>query len=125
MTTIGFIGLGHMGHPMAHHLLKAGYQVYVYDVIRDAAKTIEKDGALIADSIAALTREADVVITSVQTGQQVTDICLTHEGIFSYAKPGLLYIDCSSIDIITTDHLHEEADKLHIDMVDAPVSGGV
>jgi 3-hydroxyisobutyrate dehydrogenase len=125
MTTIGFIGLGHRGHPMVQNLLKAGHQVYVYDVVMQAAKALEKDGAFVADSIATLTEHSDVVITSVQTGKQVTEVCLTHEGIFSYAKPGLLYIDCSSIDIVTTNHLHMEADKLHIAMLDAPVSGGV
>lgn len=122
---IGFVGLGHMGNPMAHNLLKAGFTVYVYDVMPDAAQAIIKDGAIAADSLASLAANSDVVITSVQTGQQVTEVCLSPEGIFPHLKAGKLFIDCSSIDITTTRTLHAEAEKLQIAMLDAPVSGGV
>lgn len=125
MTTIGFIGLGHMGNPMAHNLLKAGHKVYVYDVVPDAVTALVKDGAMAADSITILAEKAEIIITSVQTGQQVMDLCLQHDGLFSHIHPGKLYIDCSSIDITTTHLLHTEADKLRIAMLDAPVSGGV
>jgi|SRR5579885_537062 3-hydroxyisobutyrate dehydrogenase len=125
MTTIGFIGLGHMGNPMVHNLLKAGFKVYVYDVMPNAIQAVVKDGAIAADSIEFLAEQSDAVITSVQTGQQVADICLTHDGMFTHLKAGKLYIDCSSIDITTTQTLHAEAEKVLISMVDAPVSGGV
>lgn len=125
MTTIGFIGLGHMGNPMVHNLLKAGFKVNVYDVMPAAVQSVTKDGAIAADSLASLAENSDVIITSVQTGQQVSDVCMLHDGIFSHIKPGKLYIDCSSIDITTTHILHDEAAKLDIAMVDAPVSGGV
>ncbi len=123
--TIGFIGLGHMGEPMASNLLKAGYKVHVYDVAPEAVKTLVKKGAIAASSIAEMAEECDVIITSVQTGQQVKEICLSQDGIFSHAKPDLLYIDCSSIDVITASTLHAEAKNLRIAMLDAPVSGGV
>lgn len=122
---IGFIGLGHMGHPMVVNLLKSGSTVYVYDVVPDAVRSAVADGAKATHSIAELVDHADVVFTSVQTGQQVSEICFTHDGLFAHAKPNLLYIDCSSIDIFTTHALHAEADKFHIAMLDAPVSGGV
>lgn len=125
MTTIGFIGLGHMGNPMAHNLLKAGYKVHVYDVSTAAVAALTKDGATASPTIAALTENADVVMTSVQTGQQVSQICLGNDGIFAHAKKGMLYIDTSSIDVTTTRSLHEVAKKLRINMLDAPVSGGV
>lgn len=125
MTTIGFIGLGHMGNPMAHNLLKAGFKLYVYDIVSEAAHALTREGAIPAKSISVIAENADVIITSVQTGQQVSDICLNSDGIFSNAKSGLLYIDCSSIDIVTTRTLHEEAKKRGIAMLDAPVSGGV
>lgn len=125
MTTIGFIGLGHMGNPMAHNLLKAGFKLYVYDIMPEAANALTREGAIPAKSISVIAENADVIITSVQTGQQVSDICLNADGIFSNAKSGLLYIDCSSIDIVTTRTLHEEAKKRGIAMLDAPVSGGV
>jgi 3-hydroxyisobutyrate dehydrogenase len=125
MTSIGFIGLGHMGNPMVHNLLKAGFKVHVYDVAPAAVKAVTEWGAMVADSIATLTKKSDVVISSVQTGQQVSDICLAEDGIFAHAKPGMLYIDCSSIDIVTTRALHVKASHHAISMLDAPVSGGV
>lgn len=125
MTTIGFIGLGHMGNPMVHNLAKAGYTVYVYDVVAQAVQAVAKEGVMAAESLAMLAEQAEVIITSVQTGQQVAGICLAEDGIFSHLKSGQLYIDCSSIDITTTRSLHEEASKRGIAMLDAPVSGGV
>lgn len=125
MTTIGFVGLGNMGNPMVHNLLKAGYSVYVYDVVPSAVTALTKDGAIAAASLGALAEKADIIITSVQTSQQVLEVCLQHDGLFSHIKPGSLYIDCSSIDINTTHMLYAEAEKLRIAMLDAPVSGGV
>lgn len=124
MTTIGFIGLGHMGQPMARLLLKAGYKVHVFDVVPAAVAAMQQEGAISA-TIADIAKFADVVITSVQTGDQVKEICLSTNGIFKNAKKDLLFIDCSSIDITMTRFLHAEAQKLKINMVDAPVSGGV
>lgn len=125
MTKIGFIGLGHMGHPMAQNLIKAGHEVHVYDIQPLASKALKKDGAKVTETVAEMAKIADVIITSVQTSEQVRDLCLNHEGIFSHAKPNLLYIDCSSIDISVTRALHEDAQRLRIAMLDAPVSGGV
>lgn len=125
MKNIGFIGLGHMGNPMVHNLLKAGFTVRVYDVMSEAVNAAVEQGAIASDMISGLTKESDIVITMVQTGQQVSDICMAEQGIFHHAKSGLLYIDCSSIDIVTTRSLHDESAKFHISMLDAPVSGGV
>ena len=125
MTTIGFIGLGHMGNPMVRNLLKAGYKVNVYDVMPEMMQALAKHGAVSVPSVAELAKNSDIVITSVQTGQQVKEICLGTAGIFTNLRSESLYIDCSSIDIITTRALHEEAQAHHIAMLDAPVSGGV
>lgn len=125
ITTIGFIGLGHMGNPMVHNLLKAGHTVYVYDVIPEAMHAITKDGAIAAESLITLAEKSAVIIISVQTGQQVSELCLGEHGIFAHAKPATLLLDCSSIDITTTRMLHTEAKKHQIAMLDAPVSGGV
>lgn len=123
MNKIGFIGLGHMGNPMAQNLLKAGFKVYVYDVVADAVNALVLCGATAVTALASLAEEVDVIITSVQTGQQVSALCV--DDIFPHFKPGKLYIDCSSIDIVTTRELHEKASSLNIAMLDAPVSGGV
>jgi 3-hydroxyisobutyrate dehydrogenase len=122
---IGFIGLGHMGQPMALNLIKAQFPLYVYDVLPSAMERLVAHGAHATTSVAELVTHVDVVITSVQTSTQVEALCLGEEGIFKHAHPALLYIDCSSIDITMTRLLHETAKQHHIAMLDAPVSGGV
>ena len=79
---IGFIGLGKMGAPMAHNLLKAGMDLTVFDVMPEAVQALVADGAKAASSIQDLSTGMDVVITMVQTGQQVSDLCLGESGIF-------------------------------------------
>jgi 3-hydroxyisobutyrate dehydrogenase len=110
---------------MVHHLLKAGHEVCVYDVSKEAVLAITKDGATAAANVSMLAQQSEIIIISVQTGQQVSDICLGENGVFSHVKPDTLIIDCSSIDILTTRMLHHEAKKLNLPMLDAPVSGGV
>jgi 3-hydroxyisobutyrate dehydrogenase len=125
MTTIGFIGLGHMGNPMVQNLLKSGFKVKVYDIVPAAIEKIKKSGAIVAKSVAEVVTDADVVITMLQTGQQVKEVCINENGIFAHAKKNVLYIDSSSIDITTTHELHAMAEKKNLAMIDAPVSGGV
>lgn len=122
---IGFVGLGAMGHPMAQNLLKSGLDLIVFDVMPEAVSRMQRDGATVAASIAEMASKVDVIIMSVQTGQQVSEICLGEQGIFANAKSNLLLIDCSSIDIATTQALHQKAGQFNIAMIDAPVSGGV
>lgn len=125
MKSIGFIGLGHMGNPMASNLLKAGFKLNVYDVVDHAKAALVEQGATPFNAVADLTEQSDIILSSVQTGDQVSSLCLGKEGIFNHAKEGLIYIDCSSIDIAVTKQLHVEAIKHNIRMLDAPVSGGV
>jgi 3-hydroxyisobutyrate dehydrogenase len=126
MSTIVFVGLGHMGRPMVKNLLAAGHEVYVHDVNADAVKALASSGAKAAASLADVTKNADIIFTMVQTGQQVKDLCLDDEqGLFKHAKPNTLYIDCSSIDIVTTRELHLLTKEYQIRMLDCPVSGGV
>lgn len=125
MLSIAFIGLGHMGKPMALNLIKHGYHVSVYDVMPQATQELAPMGAIPADSVLKATQNADVIITMVQTGAQVSAVCLGEQGFFPQVKPGSLYIDCSSIDIPTSRLLHEQAQKINLAMLDAPVSGGV
>lgn len=124
MTQIGFVGLGHMGRPMAENLLKAGFQITVFDIVSDSVKAMVAKGATAAKSLAEVAKNADVLITMLQTGQQVSDVCLPENGLFDNANKNVLYIDCSSIDIVTTRELHKKAEKKGIAMIDAPVSGG-
>ncbi len=122
---IGFIGLGHMGTPMAQNLLKAGMNLTVYDVVPAAMKTLVAQGAKAADTLKQASMNQDVVITMVQTGKQVSDLCRSDDGIFKNIAKSALFIDCSSIDIATSKELHLAAEKAGIAMLDSPVSGGV
>lgn len=122
---VGLIGLGHMGSAMGKNLLKAGYTLMVHDIVPEAVNQLVKGGAVSVPNIHEMAANSDVVITMVQTSQQVSDLCLQAGGIFKHAQKGLLYIDSSSIDVAMTCSLHEQAAQYHIDMLDAPVSGGV
>src|SRR3982750_2116841 len=107
MTQIAFIGLGHMGYPMAHNLLKAGFQVNVFDIQPATVQSLTAHGATAVKSVSEAAKGADVIITMLQTGQQVSETCLGADGIFAHAKSGVLYVDSSSIEITTTRELHK------------------
>lgn len=125
MNTIGFIGLGHMGTPMVTNLLKAGYQVKVYDLVTQTVNQLGKQGAIACRNLREVASDVDVVITMVQTGEQVRDICLTDGGLFVSARQNTLFIESSTIDVKTSRNLHNIAEEKGFHMIDAPVSGGV
>lgn len=122
---IGFIGLGNMGTPIVKHLIRAGNELWVYDLQAHAVANLVKEGAFAANTVAEIARKCEVIFTMLQTGDQVQSVCLGVDGIFENAMSGMLYIDCSSIDISTARSLHCEAVQRAIAMIDAPVSGGV
>lgn len=124
MTNISFIGLGHMGKPMAINLLKHGHALRVFDIAPESLAELATLGAAVAKSPVDTLQGANVVITMVQNGEQVKGILTGEQGLFQHAKPGTLFIDCSSIDIPTSRMMHEEAVAHGFAMVDAPVSGG-
>ena len=125
MAKIGFIGLGHMGNPMVKNLLAAGHKVTVYDMSVEAILSLKQHGAISANNAQAVCKEADVIFTMVQTGEQVSELCLGEEGIFQTIPKNALYIDSSSIDINISRIIHNTAEQANIAMLDAPVSGGV
>lgn len=124
MAKIGFVGLGHMGLPMAINLVKAGHQVTGFDLQQPAMHHFFKAGGLIASNLQELAKDKDVLITMLQTSQQVVTVCV-HNGLFHAANNGTLYIDCSTIDVDSSRSLHQHAKQHHLKAVDAPVSGGV
>ncbi|WP_298624886.1 3-hydroxyisobutyrate dehydrogenase [uncultured Legionella sp.] len=124
MARIGFIGLGHMGFPMAINLIKAGHQVTGYDLQESACSRFAEQGGFIAASLLETVKEQDILITMLQTGQQVIQVCIT-EGVFQNAKAGTLFIDCSTIDVQSSREVHVMAKEHQLLSVDAPVSGGV
>ena len=125
MAIIGFVGLGHMGNPMAINLLNAGHDLVVYDLVPEARQVLLAKGAKAVNSPGEVTRNAEFVFTMLQSGEQVSDVCMGNNGLFSTAKPGTLFIDCSSIDVNTSREITKCAIEKGFNMIDAPVSGGV
>jgi len=125
MAAIGFIGLGNMGAPMARNLLAAGHRLTVYDVVPSAVAPLRSLGATTADDIAGAVRGADVVITMLPAGEHVREVYLAPNGAIASASPGTTLIDCSTIAVTTAREVHAIAAAAALDMLDAPVSGGV
>ncbi|MGH3876450.1 MAG: 2-hydroxy-3-oxopropionate reductase [Actinophytocola sp.] len=124
MTTIGFIGLGIMGGPMAANLVTAGFDVVGYNRSRPAVERLEQAGGRGAGSIAEATRDADVVLTMVPDSPDVEAVVLADDGVLANAKPDLLLIDCSTIRPDTSREVAETARRHGVRALDAPVSGG-
>ncbi len=124
MQPIGFIGLGIMGKPMARNLLKAGYPLVVYNRSRPAMEALATDGATLADSPKAVAEQVDVVISCVSDSPDVEEVALGSNGVIEGAKPGLTYIDMSTIAPATARKVYTALKEKHIDALDAPVSGG-
>jgi 2-hydroxy-3-oxopropionate reductase len=124
MERIGFIGLGLMGQPMVQNLLKAGYCVTVYNRRSEAMVTMATFGAAIADSPADLARQVDVVISCVSDSPDVAAIVLGEQGIIHGVRPGMLYIDMSTIAASMARTIADRLKALQVSALDAPVSGG-
>src|SRR6185312_3369355 len=124
MTTIGFIGLGNMGGPMAANLVKAQHRIEGYDVAAAAAARLAENGGHTVANIAAAAAAGDVVVTMLPAGPQVRAVYLAPDGILAHARPGALLIDCSTIDVETARAVAAAAAEKGLQMIDAPVSGG-
>ncbi|HEY7198953.1 MAG TPA: 3-hydroxyisobutyrate dehydrogenase, partial [Candidatus Dormibacteraeota bacterium] len=123
-NTIGFIGLGTMGLPMAGNLLDAGHSVRVYDVDGRRAPLLRDKGAEQCGSPRHAAAGADVVITMLPASRHVLDAMLGHEGAVEGLRPGATVIDMSTIDPGTTRRVAEAVAARGCRMLDAPVSGG-
>ena len=121
---IGFVGLGIMGKPMAKNLLKAGYDVTVFDLNADAVAEVVGCGAAAGESIRDVAAIADLLITMVPNSPQVKQVLLEAGGAIETLREGAVVIDCSSINPIASREVAAELCKKHIEMLDAPVSGG-
>jgi len=122
--TIGFIGLGIMGKPMARNLIKAGYQLVVHNRSRGVVEELSKEGAQTATNPQEVAARSEVVITMLPDSPDVELVYAGEQGIFAGAKEGRLLIDMSSISPIVARKLAQQAEKQGCDMLDAPVSGG-
>jgi 3-hydroxyisobutyrate dehydrogenase len=125
MSKIGFIGLGHMGGPMARNLLKAGFPVTAFDLSDAARRAAEEAGATLASEAGAAAEGADIVVSMLPAGEHVKRVYLGPDGVLARAKKGSLMIDCSTIDVGAAREVHAAAAQAGVAFIDAPVSGGV
>ena len=124
MSRVAFVGLGNMGLPMAINLAKAGFAVTGFDRSADALAKFADHGS-VAANIAEVVAGCDVVITMLPAGSHVAEVYLGAAGILAHATGQALLIDCSTIDVETARHVATTALAQGLDMLDAPVSGGV
>ncbi|MFJ4777873.1 3-hydroxyisobutyrate dehydrogenase [Streptomyces sp. NPDC088762] len=123
-STIAFIGLGHMGGPMAANLVKAGHRVLGFDLVPELLANAAAAGVDPAASSAEAAAGADVVITMLPEGRHVLAL-YGEQGLLAAARPGTLFIDCSTIDVADARSAHEAVVAAGHRALDAPVSGGV
>lgn len=122
---IGFLGLGNMGGPMAHNLLKAGHSVLAFDLSSEAMAQLQDAGAELAASPAALASSApSIVFTMLPAAQHVRSVYLGDDGLLANGSPNTLFVDCSTIDPHTARDVAAAANDKGITLIDAPVSGG-
>ncbi len=128
MATIGFIGLGNMGGPMARNLAKAGHAVKGFDLAPAALEAARAGGVETVDSAELAARGVEAVFTMLPAGPQVRSVYGGPDGasgLLAAADRGTLFLDCSTIDVDSARAVHAAAEAAGHLMVDAPVSGGV
>jgi 3-hydroxyisobutyrate dehydrogenase len=125
MATIGFIGLGNMGAPMAANLVKAGHHVTGFDIAAGRAKELAVQGGQAAATASEAAAAGEIVITMLPAGQDVRSVYLGNGGVLGQARKDALLVDCSTIDVETARAVAAAASNAGFDMLDAPVSGGV
>lgn len=121
---IGFIGLGIMGKPMVDNLLKAGHEVFVYDVLSQNVEEAVKAGAKATASAKEVAESAMHIITMLPNSPHVKEVVCSTNGILEGAKEGCIVIDMSSIAPVASQEIERECAKKGVKMIDAPVSGG-
>ena len=122
--TIGFIGLGIMGKPMAYNLMKAGYELVIPDRNPVPANELAAKGATTVGSLQAVAEQSDVVITMLPDSPHVRAVVTGEDGVLAGAKAGTLVIDMSTISPVVTQEMAQAAHVRSVRILDAPVSGG-
>jgi 2-hydroxy-3-oxopropionate reductase len=124
MTTVGFIGLGIMGLPMAKNLVNAGYTVLGHNRSRHKVDELVTAGGQGAASAGEAVKGADIVITMLPDSPDVEAVVLGDDGVLAHSHPGQLFVDMSTIKPATSQAIAEEGAKAGLRVLDAPVSGG-
>jgi len=121
---IGFIGLGTMGHSMASNLIKAGYELVVHDLRREAARPHCQAGAVWADTPQAVAEAAEVIFTSLPGPSEVEAVALGDRGLVAGLIAGKVYFDLTTNAPSLVRRIHKVFMERGSHMLDAPVSGG-
>ncbi|HBH55483.1 MAG TPA: 3-hydroxyisobutyrate dehydrogenase [Kocuria sp.] len=128
LPSVAFLGLGHMGGPMAVNLVKAGVDVTAFDVVPAATDVAREQGLTVAATAEDAVRKAQVVITMFPSGRHVIDAYTGvdgAEGLLAAAPAGATFLDCSTINIFEAQEASGLAREKGFTAADAPVSGGV
>jgi 2-hydroxy-3-oxopropionate reductase len=121
---IGFIGPGIMGRPMALNLIKGGYKLWAYARRPETLQPLTSAGATACATASELAKHADVIFTIVSDTPDVEAVIFGEQGIANHARPGSVIVDMSTISPTATKAFAERLEKLGLEMLDAPVSGG-
>ena len=124
MEKIGFIGLGNMGMPMAQNLIANGIKVKGFDVSEEVLKQASKNKIEVCSDNLQASKEIDVLITMLPNSEAVSSV-FNSESLLKKIDPSILIIECSTISPKTSKELSLKASSLNLEMIDAPVSGGV
>jgi len=124
MKRIGFIGLGIMGKPMAKNLLKAGYELVVYDIRPEPVEEVARTGAKAGQSPKDVAARCEVIITMLPNSPEVKEAVLGSEGVVEGIRAGSILVDMSSIAPMASQEISARLAKKGVLMLDAPVSGG-
>jgi len=121
MTTIGFIGLGNMGQPMASNLVRKGFSLVVHDVVAKPVEAVAALGAKAATTVAQVAEACDIVITMLPDSAVVEEVVVGANGVLAHVSVGSVIMDMSTIDPLVTDRLAAAAKRKGVAFVDAPV----
>jgi 2-hydroxy-3-oxopropionate reductase len=124
MATLGFIGLGIMGKPMAGHLLKAGHEGFVFDVNPAPVQELALKGALACKNSKKVAQKANIIFIMVPDTPDVEAVLFAKEGLAEGVKPGSIVVHMSSISPIATKEFAKRLAAMQVRMLDAPGSGG-
>ncbi len=125
MAKIGFIGLGNMGLPMAKNLVAAGHAVAGFDLAAASLEAAATAGITTAGSAAEAARGAEVIVSMLPAGQHVRAVYTGDGGVIAAAESGALVVDSSTIDVAAAREVSQAAEAAGLEMLDAPVSGGI
>lgn len=125
MATIAWIGLGHMGAPMAGHLVAAGHDVRGVDVTPEARAAASARGVDVVESIGAAVDGADAVFTSLPRNEHVREVYGSDGGVWATAPSSALLLDTSTVDVETSRYCHDTSTDRGFRFVDSPISGGI